>query len=291
MRRGFLFAKKKADVYMLISSNLVQGGLYSIENSYFVKFDKDNKMMDNKLVSGKGGRPHIYSHQDDKTGLLIFVPCSRQLATYKSRNDVELFPVETANGRPQALVIPRMIPVPEIYVKKEYEIPTGGNAATLDVTSASTINDFVEKTKSAYDRLKKGEALDKRLHDLSEVEIKAVSDQRQINLYNDYKIYADSHPNKIVIQKPSSRNVPNKRDSRYHVLGENAIIVEKELSIKCSEIATGINLSDKTERVRLNSKNVDEYAKQLNEKGYDVVVVERNGIIQEHPHTVSTHEN
>lgn len=115
---------------------MVQGQFCFIKEDYFQKYDKDRKLMQNKVSTeeGKGKRPYFVVFNDRfENAILWCVPLSSQIVKYKEmtehklsrlRERGETHPIcnDIAFGYVQdklsAFIITQMIPITEKYISK-----------------------------------------------------------------------------------------------------------------------------------------------------------------------------
>lgn len=99
-------------------------GIYILKDSYYEKYDINNKMMDNKRET----RPHYFAIELDD--ILWMIPMSSKVEKYREKiNEAEskgkkclYYHIGKFAGKESAFLIGDMIPVTEQYILREYTV-------------------------------------------------------------------------------------------------------------------------------------------------------------------------
>ena len=256
-----------------MTENMKEGELYNILQDYFDKYDKHGHMMDKGV-----NRPHMYAFTDKKNRIAYFIPCGNQHKNYANR-DANLVPNEVdAKGTKQTLIIPKLIPVPLMYVKRPYR-----NGISID--DAQIVKNAVATAIDVKEKLSRGVDIRDGLKGFKDTVKSVTTEQKQIRAYSKYMEEKSMSPDKILLQQTNRRNMVNQKNDTFNVYGENAYDVSIALGRSTVASPTGVKLSDITDSIEINAKEIHEVVKQLNEKGHNVVLVTRDGKAQDYPHT------
>jgi len=266
--------------------SLEEGRLYSIDTNFFIKFDKEKSMMDKNK-----DRPYMFLYEEN--GMAIFVPLSTKINNYLRPEGIELtpqeeekykfknpdhFPKVKTNTRDAVAVIPKVMPITDIYIKKEF-------AKNAKITDMELFNDIKQKSQDVLNKVRNNQHIPYKLKNIKSLCIELKHEMNNISMYQDFIKHSNQYSNKILIQKPKNENLNDKRDKRiiaYNASAREVAYIYPDKSLEKTPIGRHINSI--ADSIRIDSRDTMKIIEELNKKGLDVVFINEHGKATEYNH-------